>query len=266
MSKNKTKSNLQFAGIFVVLVLCLIALSLLLKVFFTFRESKFDGQHNFIVAFVDRNQTKLVAFSPQAKTISVLNINEGLSKDSLQEYLDVPIDGLVKTNKTNLQDADLPAILFDSALPFSESLDTMTQIDALRLSIFAKTVKAESVYDRDFSNDLNGAQKATLLSLTFTDPAIYQENLGVQIVNGTDVAGIGGRLALLISNIGGNPILVGTSDNLQPHSKIIYYQSKSYTLERLSSFLGFPVEQTNNRGIGDITIIIGEDKVNHLKF
>lgn len=266
MSKNRTRSNLQLAGIFVVLVAGLILLSLLLKVFFLFRESKFDGQHNFIVGFVSQNKTKLVSFSPGSKAIAVLNINVGLDRQELSKYLEVPVDGTIELGKQNVEDQDLATVLFSSIMPFSNRLDGLTPIDCLRLSIFTKTVKAASVYDRDFSDNLNGSQKATTLALSFTDPTVYQENLGIQIVNGTGISGAGGRLAALITNIGGNPILVGTAETSEKQSKIIYYLNNSYTVQKLSDYLGFPTEESDKKGIGDVIIIIGEDKANNLNF
>jgi hypothetical protein len=88
----------------------------------------------------------------------------------------------------------------------------------------------------------------------------------MQIINASDVSGVGGRLANLVVNLGGDPILVTTAGNAQNASKIIYYQTKSYTVKRLSSYLGFPAQESDKQGISDITIIIGEDKVNKLNF
>jgi hypothetical protein len=265
MSRNKNETNLGLAGLFVLLVLGLIVLSLLLKVFFVFRDSKFDGSHNFIVGFVGPTQTKLVAFNPQNKTISTVNINASLDKNTLAKTLEIPIDGIVKVGH-NIQDKDIAPLLLRSASPFSSSLDGLTFIDAFRLSVFAKSVQAGSVYDRDFSSDLNDVQKSTVLTLSFTDPTIYQENLGIQIINASDVSGVGSRLANLITNIGGSPILVTTADSPQETSKIIYYQTQSYTVKKLSAYLGFPTEESDDKGIADVIIIIGKDKINKLNF
>jgi hypothetical protein len=265
MSKNKNETNLGLAGLFVLLVLGLIILSLLLKVFFVFKNSKFDGSHNFIVGFVGPTKTKLVSFNPQNKIMSTVNINISLDNDMLAKTLEIPVDGIIKT-PNNLQDKDIASLLLKSASPFSTSLEGLTFIDAFRLSVFAKSVQSGSVYDRDFPAGLNDAQKATVLTLSFTDPAIYQEDLGIQIINASDVSGVGSRLASLITNVGGNPILVTTADSPQETSKIIYYQTKSYTVQKLSSYLGFSVEKSNEKGIADVTIIIGKDKINKLNF
>ncbi|MGA2967618.1 MAG: LytR C-terminal domain-containing protein [Candidatus Levyibacteriota bacterium] len=265
MSKNKNETNLKLAGLFILFVCGLIAVSLLLKVFLVFQDSKFDGSHSFIVGFVGQNQTKLVSFNPQNQTMSIVNINASSDRNALEKTLEIPIDGILKSDK-NIQDKDIAPLLLKSSSPFSTSLEGLTFIDAFRLSIFAKSVQAGSIYDRDFSADLNDAQKATILTLSFTDPTIYQDNLGIQVINASDVSGVGSRLASLITNIGGNPILVTTADSPQNDSKIIYYQTESYTVKKLSDYLGFPVEESNKKGIADVIIIIGKDKVNNLNF
>jgi hypothetical protein len=265
MARNKNETNLGLAGLFVLLVLGLIVLSLLLKVFFVFKDSRFDGSHSFILGFVGPTRTKLVSFNPQNKTMTVVNINLSLGKDSLAKSLEIPVDGVLRVNK-DIEDKDISSLLLKSATPFSTSLEGLTFIDAFRLSFFAKTLQAGSVYDRDLGSNLNDAQKSTILTLSFTDPAIYQENLGIQIINASDVSGAGSRLASLVTNVGGNPILVTTADTPQNVSKIIYYKNKSYTVKKLSNYLGFNIEESDKKGIADVIIIIGKDRISNLNF
>jgi hypothetical protein len=265
MSRNKNESNLGLAGLFVLFVCGLIILSLLLKIFFVFKDSKFDGVHNFVVGFVSQSQTKIVSFSPQNKTLSIVNIQSNIDKNALEKALEIPIDGVINVDK-NITDKDIVSTLLKTSTPLASSLDGLTFIDAFRLSVFAKSVQSGSIYDRSFSPNLNDQQRSTVLALSFTDPAVYQENLGIQIINASEVAGVGNRLANLIVNIGGNPILVTTADASQNASKIIYYKTKSYTVQKLSDYLGFSVEETDQKGISDVTIIIGKDKINRPNF
>jgi hypothetical protein len=265
MSRNKNESNLRLAGLFVLFVCGLIILSLVFKIFLIFKDSKFDGAHNFVVGFASLTQTKIVSFSPQNKSISIINIQSNLDKNALEKALEIPIDGVVNVDK-EIADKDIVSTLLKSSTPFASSLNGLTFIDAFRLSIFAKSVQSGSVYDRSLAANLNDEQRATILALSFTDPAIYQENLGIQIVNASEVSGAGNRLANLITNIGGNPILVTTADTSQNISKVIYYKTKSYTTQRLSDYLGFTIEETDKKGISDVIIIIGTDKIGKSNF
>jgi hypothetical protein len=265
MSRSKNETNLKLAGLFVVLVGGLIFLSLILKLVFVVRDSNFDGKYNFTVGFRGPSNTRVVSFSPQNKTISTIVVQNFSSKSALGKNLEIPIDGVLSTNR-NIEDKDIATLLLKSASPFSNSLEGLTFFDAFRLSVFAKSVQQGSVYNRDLSDNLSSAQKSTVISLTFTDPEIYRENQSVQIINASSISGAGGRLANLITNIGGSPILVTTANNAQKVSKIIYYKTKSYTVKRLSTYLGFPLEESDKKGISDVTIIIGTDKNNNLNF
>jgi hypothetical protein len=158
MSKNKDETNLRLAGLFVLLVVGLIILSLLLKLFFVFEDSKFDGTHNFIVGFAGPTYTKIVSFSPQNKTMSSVTVKNLSTKIALGKSLEIPIDGLIKTDK-NVQDKDISTLLLKSVSPFTNSLDGLTFIDAFRLSVFAKGVGQGSIYDRSLSNGLSDAQR-----------------------------------------------------------------------------------------------------------
>jgi hypothetical protein len=266
MSKNNKSSNLKLAALFILLVFGLIILSLFIKVIFVFRDSKFDGSHNFIIEFQNQKQTKLVSFSPQGKTISIVDVHLTLDKRRLSKTLDVPIDAVIKLNNDMLQSGNISTILLKSLSLFSKNTEGLTTLDVLRLSLFAKSVSSNSIYEKDLSANLTDAQKSTVLSLSFSDPAIFSEGQSIQIINASESYGLGARLANLITNIGGNPVLVTTADKPSKESKIIYYQDESYTVKKLSNYLDFPVERSGKRNITDVIIIIGQDKINNLNF
>ncbi len=266
MPKKNKQSNLNLAAAFVLVVFGLIVLSLFVKALFVFRDSRFDGSHNFIVGFVGEKQTKIASFSPQGKTISILDVDLALDKKKLSKALGVPIDGVIKLRDDNLQKEDISTVLLKSSFPFSKDVEGLTFVDTFRLSIFAKNVPSSSVYERIFPKSLNDSQKSTVLTLSFSDPTVFGENKNIQIINATDNYGLGTRLASLITNIGGNPVLVTTADEKLQKSKIIYYQDESYTVKKLSYYLDFPVEKIDEKGIADVIIVIGKDKVGNLNF
>jgi hypothetical protein len=226
------------------------------------RSSKFDGTHNFIVNFTERGNNRIVAFSPQNKSLSILDVKS--SAENPSKLLEVPIDG--KIIASDLNKSKISSVLLKSILSLGKPLNNLTILDALRLFIFSETVPGNNIKERKISSNLNDAQKATLISLSFTDPSVYQENQSIEIINATNIYGIGGRLATLVTNIGGNVILVSTSDRTIQSSKIIYYGDKSYTVKKLSDYLGFSAEKSNKRGVADVIITIGKDKAGSSKF
>ena len=263
MSRTKNGSNLKLAGLFIVIVLGLILISGLFKLLLIVKESKFDGSHNFIVSFVGKNRTQVVSFSPQNRTISILDV-ESKYNNGLAKILEVPIDGII-----NLQDSDknnISSTLLKSAFSFGASLKKITILDSFRLFLFYKTVQQNNIYERQLASSLNDAQKATVTTLSMTDTSVYQENQAIQVINASDVPGIGSRLAALIINIGGNVVLVSTLDKTVQNSKIVYFGKESYTVKKMSSYLGISPENSAQRGVADVIITIGTDKADSLSF
>jgi hypothetical protein len=224
------------------------------------KTSTFDGAHNFIVSFTGEKNSRVVVFSPQGKSISILDV--GSSKD-LPSLLEIPIDGRIAVKDIN---GKIPSLLFQSIASLGKPLNNLTVLDAIRLFIFSETVPANNISEKELSPGLNPAQQSTLISLSVNDPAIYQENQSIQIINAADIYGIGGKLAALIENIGGNVVLVSTSDKTEQKSKIVYYGNESYTVKKLSKYLGFTTESSNTVGVADVIITIGQDSAGSGKF
>ncbi len=262
MPKRKIKEgNLRLAGIFIAVVLGLVFLSFVIKFIFVIRESRFDGAHKFNVLLTGKNEQDIVSFSPSTHSISELKLDTTYQDPA--KSLEVPVDGEI-TVRGNLNVNNLSMLLFRSELPLGQTVQKLTFLDLLRLALFTRTVTPDSLYQREYSDNLSDSQKNTLISLTFTDPAIYDENLSIQVVNATDINGLGARFAAFVSNIGGNPILITNSDRPENMSKIIYTGKMSYTVQRLSSYFNLPVEKTDSRGIADVIIVIGKDFDNSL--
>lgn len=265
MSKKTGRSNnMQLAGLFVLVVVGLIILSSIFKVIFLIKDSKFDGAHKFNVEFSGKEKTSIVSFSPQAKSISILRTNKK-SNENLGKLYGAIIDGKIIT-KEEVKNDNLSSILLKSTLPFGNKVESLTIIDLVRLTLFSRSVSKNSIYEREILDKYNEAQKSTTISLSLTDPHIYQENQSIEVVNATNVFGLGGRLALLISNLGGNVILVSSEKKEMNTSKIMYFGEKTYTVRRIGEYLDFPIEKTDKKGIADVIIIIGTDKLENSKF
>lgn len=258
MARSKKPNNVKIAGLFVLFVLALIVISSLIKIIFIFRDSNFDGKNAFNVVVLSEESTNVISFSPPTRSISILNLDKKMDMDSASKTLKVPVDGEVLSKETATKN-NLSSIFFKSILSLGNSYRQMNFADILRLFLYTRGVMPSSIYYREISNDFNEQQKSTLISLTFTDPAIYEENQSIEIVNATNVYGQGGRLASLITNIGGNVILVTSVEKGEGKSKIIYSGDKTYTVTRLAQILNYPIVKTDKKSISDVIIIIGED-------
>lgn len=263
--KSKRSGNMKLAGFFVLAVLGLVIVSGFFKILFLIKDSRFDGLHKFNVEFVEKNKISIVSFSPQNRTISIIKVNNTLNPDPVSKNFAIIVDGRIFL-KNDLNNKNLFSAIIKSALPLGNTVKDLTMIDLVRLSLFSRSVPQNSIYDRGFLQQYNEAQKATIISLSFTDPVIYQENQSIEIVNATDVFGLGGRLANLISNAGGNVILITSADKESNNSKITYSGEKTYTVKKLGEYLNFPVEKADKKGIADVIIIIGKDKAQNNRF
>ena len=159
----------------------------------------------------------------------------------------------------------------DSLLPkmiFSyKKLDTdLTIVDLIKLFVFTKSLNDREIEERFVSEDMSEIEIDNLVGRFFRDDLIEKEGKKIQIINSTDVSGLGNRLARLVTNMGGDVILVATGDSPQKSSEITYIEDKNYTVERLSKILGFNTVETTQRTIADIIITIGEDSLNSVSF
>lgn len=266
MPKKKRSNNLNLAFLFLILLFGLILISIFFKLIFVVKDSKFDGTHRFILAFVAKEETDVVSFSPQNKSISILKLDSQIKEEELSKFLEVPIDGVVKLSSAKVDEKNISKALWQSEFSLGNAYSRITFIDVLRLFLFARDVSQNSISQREFIDGLSENQKLTIISLSFTDPQVYQDNQSVEVINATDTFGLGNRLANLITNIGGNVVLVQSAEKNQEESEIIYYKEKTYTVKYLSRYLGFKTTQTNKRGVADVIIILGSDSLKESRF
>lgn len=260
----KEANNLSLAVIFIGVILFFISLSILFKMFFLFRQSQFDGSNKFNVQIVDSKKTEIISFSPKENSISVLKLDRRVEGD-LSKNLEIPIDGIIVFKNYQFNDSNISSALIHSIFSFGNTRFKLTSIDLIRLTLFSRKVPRNSIYIKELMQNYTDTQRFNVLYLIFKDPLIFTENNSIEIINATDVFGLGNRLATLISAIGGNVIFVKSQDP-QSKSKIQYLGNKNHTIERISKYLNFPAEQIKSRGVSDVIITIGKDSLKNLKF
>ena len=266
MQRQKTEAkNIKLAGLFVFLVGGLVIMSLMVKLFFTIADSHFDGTHKFNVVFASSKNINVVSFSPSNNSLSILKIYGTTKPEDISKELRVPIDGIINS-KEPTSDRSIASTVFKAIFPLGNSYQKMTIVDLIRIFLFSRSVSENSIYIRELLPGLNSVQKSTLINLSFTDPSIYQENQSIEIINSTDISGLGARLAEVITNMGGDVILVSGASDVENKSKIVYDGNTTYTIRKLSGFLQIPLEKSDKKGIADVIIIIGKDSVGKINF
>lgn len=258
--KKSTSSNLGVAVGFSIIVLGLIFFSFILRMLLLLGESKFDGVNSFTVLINEDKIQQIINFSPKNSSISILSIVD--YKENYAKSLEIPVDGTFSSEE-KVKGDNLSSVLSENILNFKMQKD-LNFMDFLRLTLFTNTVKSTSINEKTISRQTSPQTLALLTSSLFVDPGILDEKQNIEIINATDVYGLGNKLANLVTNIGGNVILVTTGD-LEENSEI-QYVNDTYTAKRLSQILNFKLVKTKKKSIPDVIIIIGKDSVSSLKF
>lgn len=273
--------SLKIAYFFVGFVVILICISLIIKLSVLFLNSKFDGRHRFTVAAYTQKSSEnvqksvdIISFAPDTVSISILKVSSDTELFATEsgKLLKTPIDGSIfisqiENRPVALSDSNIGIFLESVVLNSRQVKTDMTIIDFVRLYLFTKTVPSHLVTVKkhfliqdsvDLSSELGMDKISTAL---FADSSLIAEKLSIKVVNGTGVGGLGNRLARLITNMGGNVVVVATEDSELQESEIQYYGAVSYTLERLQKILGFKISEMKKPGISDIIIRLGKDSL-----
>lgn len=265
--KNKDRnSSYKIGVIFFAIFLSLLFISLLIKSIIIYKNSRFDGYHRITIAFYESTDIKVISFSPQNRSISLLSINGKIDPKSLSGFLRVPLEGIVYDDSLSIDKTNISSSLIKVLARHKNKNSVLTFFDVVRLIYFARTLPLTSYYENFLSLNSDSSTRDQIASSLFADTGISDEKKRIEVVNASDVAGLGNRLANDLSNLGANVILVSTSEQSEDKSKIIYLGEKSYTVSKLSEILGFVTENKSEDNFADVTIILGKDSAMSDKF
>ncbi len=264
----ESSKSLKTFYLYAVLVICVICISLLLKLIFVIQSSKYDSKHHFTIAFTkDQKVKEVVSFSPQVPALAVLKIkDENISMQSLSKDHGIAADAQVEVNNSVTIGQDTTAMFWDSTRNYTSVKTDATLIDLIRLTMLSRDIISNNKIIRDISLTDNKPENNTLIARALNDPTISSENVSIQIINASNVSGLGQRLGRVFTNMGANVVEVSTSYTPQMTSKIQYFGERSYTHEQIEKYLEYPVSQLNRQPIADIVIILGEDMKDTRKF
>jgi len=262
---NSGLNSTKIALIFFAFVFVVILASLILKGVFIVSQSRFDGQNRFTINVTNGRDLEIISFSPKSQSISVLKIDGNIKNLDINRFLAIVIDGEVK-NFLAIKDLKVPDLMLKFILNYKDLKTNLTIVDVLRLYLFSKTLPIDYIYDKKISTSTDVSILDKIIPPLFMDEIIEKENVSVKIVNGTDVTGLGNRLGRLIANMGGNVVIIVSSDRPENSSTISYFGKKSYTVEKISKILGFKLNKLSKKEIADMVIVIGKDSLPKINF
>lgn len=262
--KESRLNNTKIAIVFFALLTFIIAVSLIFKMVSVIRAGQFDDSKRFTLTVTNGKSTEIMSLYPSAKTIAVFKLNDDVKPEEAGKLLEVPIDGFVMSNFLDL--SQKVNSLFMKAIFNYNSLKTnLTIIDLFKIVMITRIIPENSVSVKTVG-DTSGLESDKIVGHLVADDLIEKDRQTIQIINGTGVSGLGNRLARFITNMGGDVIIVATSDSSQNKSRISYIDKKTYTAERLQKVLGYEAVREAGNAISDITIVVGSDKINSAPF
>lgn len=258
-------SNTKIAIVFFILLGFFVSLSLAFKTVLVIRAGQFDSSKRFNLTISSNKNLEVMSLSPTQKAIAVFKLDRNIIAQEAGRFLGVPIDGFLLCNCLDLNQKP-DSVFLKAIFNYKKVQTNLTVIDIVKLLIFSKTVAPNAVVTKNISDSLIPSDLDKVVAELTSDELIEKDNQTIRIINGTDIGGFGNRLARLITNMGGDVIIVATSDKPQKKSTISYIDKKTYTVEKLRKVLGYDVIKISDNAISDITITIGEDKASSSPF
>lgn len=268
VQKEQHNYSVRLALLFFALVGGLVFLSLAAKFLVIINKSTFDNQHRFTIVVLPKNTDRadVISFAPKIQSIALLHADGAQDSSHIGRLLEIPIDGTIQTSalQKKATDTNIADVMRGYVFGFAKIKTNLTIIDLVRLWFFALPLPSHAVTQKTLSfektSDLTDLSIDKVSSGLFADETITQEKISIQIVNATDVAGLGSRFARLAGNMGGNVVSVTTAEKQADSTVVQYYGKKTYTVSRLEKILGVTSAPMQNPAIADIIVTLGKDR------
>ncbi len=260
-SRHISGNSLSIALFFVALTILLIVGGILLKLFLLWKTSSFDGVHQYIIEVHNPQLTKgeFLIFSPDIQSITAITV-QGRVDATFARYLALPTDATVvdvpSDNITNL----LQGMLF-----IKKDETTPTELDIIRLLLFADSVNAANFSHQSLMLPIDAKTSEIVLPNLFLDKDLYAENESVTVENATNISGLGNKVAHMLTSIGINVVSVTTANTNENASVLSTMRMHTYTISRMSHLLGLPITASNKQTLSDITLIVGKDLLSRVQ-
>lgn len=272
----------------------------------SFSEKKYSWTNKFNINIViQSDETALLNFNPQEEKISLMSIpkeayldvsggygqwmlgsifelgessekglGQTLIKNSLFSLLGIPIDGFIKLPEG--EEMDIKSFLellrqnpISGIQLFFKATSDMTPLELINLKFGLMKVRFDKINYIDLSSKTFDPVKLDSILTDFEDPKIRNENLSIAVFNATNYPQLAQKAKRIITNLGGNVIIISNYPKEIKNTVILGEESDS--LERLKQiFLTCltkecdkmsPVEISSNEASSraQINIFLGED-------
>jgi hypothetical protein len=257
-AQNEGGRSLRTFFFFCFVVLLLILVSLGIRLYYLFQESSFDGEHRFTIEIRHTDKERDIAtFEPLSGSIDIFAVS-GKENVSLTEDFGVPIDGVIYDKGERLSKQNLLSKLYQYMFRITSG-DGVNSLDVARIVLFAYGVDRSKISSSEIRPEDISTNE--IFDEVFLDSALVDENKTIAIINAAGEPGLAGRVERILNRLGGNVVSVTTAPMIEKYSRIEYGGENSYTLFRIQKVVKFPLKETQDIGISDILIVLGEDSI-----
>jgi hypothetical protein len=273
IKKKKTIVHTEHSGslktffLYAALVFIILLIAIGIRAYFIFKHNKFHGNY-FSLIVAQNNQVKeLVAYNPTDDTLSIAEIDgQNIPLDRTGRQLGFIADGHISLRDDQTVTEDVNKVLSYGVMHMHDIRTDLTIFDLIRLAIHTKNISPANITEKKITLPKDDHTIDTALSSLLTDSKLASENTSVQIVNASEVSGLGIRLERVLANLGANVVSVTTARDPQTKSQIQYYGEETYALQSIKSMLPFTVSKLTHEPIADIVITLGKDSAETNKF
>lgn len=272
-SDRRLKNNLKIVLGFFALILIIIIVSFVIKFISLVANSSFNHSKTFSLLIASKNPSKssVLLLNPTSNEVSILTISD-VKAPNVEKYLGYYLDGeVIYENKEEIEieNTELASEIQNLFFNYVKIKTNLNPIDIFRIWWFARSVPTRNIHYEVLSAKTSTVEIDREVVRLLVDPMLLSEKVSIEVVNATGVSGLGGRVARALVNMGANVVSVSTADSVSKKSSIEYLDlgdGKGATVERLEEIFDITSEGIRKKGVSDIIITVGEDRMNSLPF
>ena len=202
----------------------------------------------------------------------------GLLKSSFGNFLGLPIDGFIESEEGRGKSEELVRAFQGNSVSVIGNLKTdLTPIELARFLIGVRGVRFDKItaYNLKDLGLLTPSSLADGTDILVGDPGkidalilknfyenkIVKEGATIGVFNSTDLPGLAGKSAQLISHLGGNVIIQNSLEEKLDHNAVTGQSSYPYTTKRLREIFAPDCERQKNCAILGVSTSASPDSI-----
>lgn len=264
---HKVSNNIFYLKVFFLIFFLTMLLSLVLKTVHLVRSSSLSQDSYSILLIGD--STRLYRVSGSSQKVGVVNII-GIDGKKITNRLEgsilveSPVNAMIIDTKSGKLPQDyfsLSNVLRILSNGKKDKLLGMNGFDLLKVSYMISRTPKENfkevttTYKQINENGRLGQEIYDVIK----DESVINRKLSVEVVNATNINGLGAKISSSLESIGYNVVSISSSGNYSK-SEIIYSMIPEEYARSLSQAFELPYRLSEKQIIADIRLIVTEDK------